>query len=246
MTSSGQPAPNAPKQWGLLLGQIVDARGLVDYDALAADRGALDDYVAYLGDPERWAGPLSKDWHAQYLNAYNALVLYQVLERDRPASVLDPKGIVPIPGWRFFHGTQFPMGVDTLTLSEIENERIRGKELDYRDHGAMNCASMSCPPLRAELYRAPGLQKQLDDQMRAWIDDETRGVRIVDGEVVFNPIFDWYERDFVFWSAGADICTIAASHTEDEAKREALYALAEKGCPRKYSAYDWSLNDSSK
>lgn len=246
LSSSGQPAPNAPKQWEALLRRVVDDRGLVDYDTLEAERGALDNYIAWLGAPATWEGKVSKDWHAQYLNAYNALVLFQVLERDRPESVLDVRGLLPIPGFRFFHGTQFSMGPDMLTLSEIENERLRWKELDYRDHAAMNCASMSCPPLRAELYRLPGLQAQLDDQMGVWLADEQRGVRIVDGKAVFNPIFDWFERDFEFFSAGLDPCTIAATHTNDDTKREALYALARKGCPREYFAYDWSLNDSNR
>lgn len=245
LSSTAVPAGNAVKQWELLLGRVVDDDGLVDYDTLEAERGALDTYVAYLADERSWSGRLTKDWHAQYLNAYNALVLFQILERGRPESVRDVGGIVPIPGYKFFHGTQFPLGVDSLTLSEIENERIRWKEMDYRDHAALNCGARSCPPLRPELYRPQGISGQLDTQMKRWLADEARGVKIVDGKAVFSPIFDWYERDFTFFSAGLDPCTIAASHTDDDVKREALYALAGDGCPRTYSEYDWSLNKSN-
>jgi hypothetical protein len=245
LESPAAPAQNALKQWEALLGRIVDERGLVDYDTLESERGALDQYVAWLADERAWQGRTTKDWHAQYLNAYNALVLFQVLERGRPESVRDVQGIVPIPGFKFFHGTQFRLGVDSLTLSEIENERLRWKEMDYRDHAAMNCAAMSCPPLRPELYRPQGIGSQLDRQMRAWMSDEERSVKIVDGQAVFNPIFDWYARDFSFFSAGIDPCTIAATYIDDDARREALYALAGEGCPRTYFAYDWSLNDAN-
>lgn len=245
MYSAGEASKEAPKRWEALLDKIVDERGLVDYDTLEQERSALDDYVAWLGDERAWAGRLTKDWHAQYLNVYNALVLFQVLERGRPASVLDVKGIVPYSGFAFFHGTQFPLGVETLTLSEIENERVRWKEMDLRDHAAMNCASMSCPPLRGELYRGPALQAQLDDQMRRWLSDETRGVRIEGGRAVFNPIFDWFSRDFHFFSAGQDPCTIAAKYVDDPALVAELQQLAEQDCPRDYFPYDWSLNDSS-
>lgn len=244
LTSSGKPSREAVKRWEELLGRVVDDRGFVDYDTLERERAALDDYVAWLGDERAWQGRLTKDWHAQYLNAYNALVLFQVLERGRPASVLDVKGWLPVPGYAFFRGTQFPLGVDWLTLSEIEHERLRWKEMDLRDHAAMNCASRSCPPLRDELYRVPGLRHQLDDQMKRWLDDEERGLRIEGDTVVFNPIFDWFQRDFDFFSAGQDPCTIAARYVSDPQKKSRLRELAGQGCPRRFFEYDWSLNAS--
>jgi hypothetical protein len=228
-----------------LLGRVVTPDGYVDWDALEADRQPLDAYISWLSSERAWQGRITKEWHAQYLNAYNMLVLWQVLERGRPASVHDVKGMIPVDGWKFFSGTQFELGVEWLTLSEIENERIRWKEMDYRDHAALNCASMGCPPLRNELYRLPALQSQLDDQMQRWIMDDVRGVRIEDGVAVFSPIFDWYARDFEFFSAGQDLCELAAEHAIGE-KQQQLRQLAGRGCPHRFSEYDWSLNDAEK
>lgn len=234
---------SAVPAWEELLGRIVDGNGYVDYDLLESERSALDGYVAWLASAEAWPGKVTRDWHAQYLNAYNAFVLYQVLERDRPESVLDIRGVTMIPGFRFFHFTQFSLGGERLTLSEIENERIRWKEMDYRDHAALSCASKSCPPLRDELYRSGDLARQLDDQWRRWMNDEERGVRIEADHAVFNPIVDWYERDFDFFTGGVDPCTLAASVINNAKRRNALYDLAAEGCPREYFDYDWSLND---
>jgi hypothetical protein len=245
MRSPAQWDKGAMRAWEVRLAEIVTEDGLVDYDALEADRSALDGYVAWLADERSWPGRLTRDWHAQYLNAYNALVMFQVLERGRPASVLDVGGIVPVPGYKFFAATQFALGADWLTLSEIEHERVRWKEMDYRDHSALNCASMSCPPLRNELYRPPQLRQQLDDQMKRWMSDPERGVRVEGGRAVFSPIFEWFERDFHFFSGGKDPCTIAAEHTGDHELARQLRALSAEGCPRTYFEYDWSLNDAS-
>jgi hypothetical protein len=244
MRSTAEADKSAVQAWDQLLHQVVDARGLVDYDQLEQNRDALDRYVAWLADDRAWTGKVNRDYHAQYLNAYNAFTLYQVLERGRPDSVRDVQGWAPWPGFLFFHWTQFHADGDWLTLSEIENERLRWKELDYRDHAAMNCASMSCPPLRNELYQPKQLKDQLDDQFQRWMNDEQRGVRIENGEAVLSPLFDWYARDFAFFTAGVNPCTLAASVVTDPAKSKALYDLAEQGCPRKYFDYDWRLNDS--
>lgn len=240
----GVPAPerDAQRAWGRLLHQVVTEDGFVDYDLLEQNRQPLDEYVAWLGTENAWKGRMTKDWHHQFLNAYNALTIYQILVRGRPASVLDVPSIVPKPGWGFFVATDFKMDEERLSLYEIEHERIRAKELDYRDHAAMNCGSRSCPPLRNELYRSAELQDQLDEQMERWVADDERGVRIVDGKVVMSPIFHWFERDFVFDSAGSNVCEIAAQHAFGP-KRAALKRAVAEGCVYDVFEYDWSLND---
>ncbi len=224
---------------------MVTDDGYVDYDLLESERETLDKYVAWLATPGAWQGKTTKDWHARYLNVYNTLVLYQVVERGRPNSVLEPRRLLPIDGAAFFLETQFNLGGDEwLSLSEIEHERIRQKELDLRDHAAMNCASMSCPPLRSELYRPASLQGQLDDQMSRWVMDDERGLRFEGDKVLFNPIFDWYARDFEFWTAGLDLCTIASQYASGR-RQQRLVDLAAQGCPHAFFGYDWRLNDAA-
>jgi len=237
------PTRDALDGWDAALAEVVTEDGYVDYDALEEHRDALIDYVAWLGSEEAWVGRVTKDWHAQYLNSYNALVLFQILERHRPASVMDVRDWFPADGAAFFHLTQFELGVEHLTLSEIENERLRWKEMDYRDHAALNCGARSSPPMRAELYRTPIVQEQLENQMRRWVMDDARGVRIDDDKAHFNPMFDWYARDFAFFSAGQDLCTIASQHAGGS-KRRRLEELAAQGCPHDFFPFDWALNQS--
>ncbi|HHO52883.1 MAG TPA: DUF547 domain-containing protein [Deltaproteobacteria bacterium] len=242
--SPGEEASGAGprRDWARAISLVVTEEGYVDYDLLEQERGALDRYVAWSANEESWGGRTTRDWHSRYLNLYNALVMYQVLERGRPGSVLDPRRLLPIEGAAFFLETQFKVGPDWLSLSEIEHERVRQKELDYRDHAALNCASRSCPPLRPELYKSRpiDLNAQLNDQMTRWVMDD-RGLRIEGDRVIFNPIFEWYERDFYFFSAGRGLCSIAADHATG-ARQKKLRELASRGCPHDFFVYDWSLN----
>jgi hypothetical protein len=168
--------------------------------------------------------------------------MWSVLDLGRPASVLEVGGFTP--GARFFFWRSFRVGYDRVSLWEIEHERIRHRTMDYRVHAAMNCASASCPPLRAGLYTSPGVERQLNDQMRRWVEDPERGVRVESGALVLNPIFDWFARDFSQWTGGDDLCAVTARHATGDL-RAAILAVGRAGCPHRFASYDWSLNDAS-
>ncbi len=55
------------------------------------------------------------------------------------------------------------------TLDDIGHNIIR-KLNEPRIHFAVNCASVSCPDLRHEAYRAKQLYEQLDDQTRLFLE----------------------------------------------------------------------------
>jgi hypothetical protein len=220
---------------------------MVDYPTLRADRAALDVFVAQLA---LGSAPRDREnaQHAFWLNAYNALVLWTVLEDgldETGASVMDVDGWLPIRGSGFFFERAYVIQGMPTSLWEIEHERLRGRVMDYRDHAALNCAGRSCPPLRPELYSQKDIQDQLDDQMGRWLADQVRGARF-DGEtVVFSPIFSWYAHDFEFLSAGDDLCTLAARHSVG-GRRERFKSAANAGCPHSFFEYDWSLNDATR
>ena len=75
------PDRDPSRRWEQVLSRVVDRQGYVDYGALEANRGPLDDYLAWLATEQAWEGKITKDWHAQYLNAYNALVMFEVTRR---------------------------------------------------------------------------------------------------------------------------------------------------------------------
>lgn len=245
MSSDVQPTGDPTAAWNAVLGMVVTHDGYVDYDVLERNRLALDEYVAWIAGQEGLPRTPRKRM-AYWINAYNALVLFAVLEDGRPASVLDVPGRVSRqPGAGFFFERQFYVGSDPLSLWDLQNERIRGRSQDYRVHAALSCASMSCPPLRSELYAGTRLDEQLDDQMRRWVTDPVRGVRFEPSGLVVSPIVDWYVRDFTVWTAGADLCAVLAKYAIGE-PAEDLKDLAAEGCPHTAFPYDWRLNHASR
>lgn len=237
------PSKDPSLAWDALLGEVVTADGYVDYDRLQAKREVLDTYVAWLHAGRIPRPSLEK--YAWWINTYNALVLWTVLEEGRPASVRDVEPTSPLwpgpPGVGFFQQRQFPIAPDRLSLNEILHEKLRMVRQDVRLHAATNDATMSAPPLRDGLYEGKRIRLQLRDQMVRWIHDPARGVRIVDGQAEFPPAFERYRRDFDHWTAGDDLCTTAAHFARGEL-REQLDDLADAGCPHRFRARDWSLN----
>lgn len=237
------PRDDAPKQWGALLEQAVDEDGYVDYDRIARRKVVLDRYVAWLKRERvgRIARPAYR--RAHWINAFNGLVIYQILERGRPDSVLDA------PGWPrgagFFYWTAFPLDGNRLTLSlwEIGYERILAQHQDYREFAALHLGARSSPPLRAGLYTGDTLGQQLDEAFTRWMMDR-RGVRLEGGRALFNPIFQRHARQFAHYAQPADLCTLAVRHTRGK-RRARLKELADQGCPHGFFDFDWRLNDAS-
>ncbi len=233
--------------WSARLEQVVSEDGLVDYDALEADRGALDAYVAWLAAP-RGGFNRENDRYGFWINAYNTLVIYGVLAEGRPASVLDVQGWIPKPGSGFFVERTFTVDGSPISLSEIEHERLRMRVYDPRIHAALNCASRGCPPLRRGLFeqRHGGdgprrLERELDEQMARWLGDP-RGLVVEDDTVVFSSIFDWFGRDFTAWTPAPDLCSAAAFYARS-ALRDVLHERGAAGCEHRFAEYDWRLND---
>ena len=207
--------------------------GLVNYEALSEDREALDDYLAWLAvapDP-----PLEGEAAlARAVNAYNAYVLVGVLENWPLESVRDVQvGLYALAGSGFFKGLRFTWDGEIIDLHDFENDTIRGFE-DPRIHGAINCASAGCPPLRRGLYQGHNLDAELDDAMARFIRERSR---IDDDQAVFSEIFSWFESDFLEWGEAETLCHYVAGF-------DSTYeALAEEGCPHRFESYDWSLNN---
>jgi len=136
----------------------------------------------------------------------------------------------------------------TVTLDDIEHAVLRPTFKDARIHFAVNCASISCPPLAAEPYRPATLDAQLDAAARVFL-ASSEGVR-VDGDTLrVSSIFKWYGDDFT----GPYAPVVPGSRDAGErgilgviAKYgpSAAAELARSGRPAiRYLSYDWSLND---
>lgn len=228
--------------WDQLLGKAVDADGYVHYDRIEKKRVVLDRYIAWIARDKAIRGKGGPVAHAFWINAFNALVIYQVLERGRPESVRDVPGL-PWKGSGFFFWTDFVIdGRMRMSLWEIGHERVIEAQQSYKDFAVLNVGAASAPPLRGELYDPARLGDQITEQFETWMTDDARGVRVDGDEAVFNPIFDQYAWNLDLFTHQTDLCRIAAFHTTG-AKQAQLQALAERGCPHRFFPFDWSLNE---
>lgn len=236
--------PEAPSKLDAVLQRVVDAQGDVDYDALRDEREALEAYLRWIARPNATDGKMGQQHHAFWLSAFNALVLYQVLERDVRQSVNEVPSGLPWEGSRFWYGTEFVVAGEPMSLWELGHERLTHTTQDYRDFAALAVAARSGPPVRAGLYSAAELDAQLDAQMHAFLQGD-RGIQFEGEQILFNAVFDRYDSEFALYTAGLDPCSLAAMHTTGD-RSARLIAAAEAGCPHGYFAFDWSLNRSRK
>ncbi|GEM_PF-183226 len=229
-------------RWTALLREHVRPDG-IDYRGFGKDIPAFDRYLAELQAVDR---PELEGWtreqrFAFWINVYNAHVVRLIVDHYPVASIKDlggtvfgriwDKKIVPLPDLD-------PEGKGAnLSLGTIEHEILRPRFKDARVHAAINCASVSCPPLLPEAFVAERLDAQLDAVMHAFVADPTRNRLDREGHTIhLSKIFDWFASDFE-----RDAESVRAYVTK--------YAPADPkwiaGAKVKYRDYSWKLNDAA-
>jgi Protein of unknown function, DUF547 len=187
--------PITHERWDGLLKKYVQPDGFVDYKGFQQDTVELNRYLAQL----QAAHPNDKNWSrneqmAYWINAYNAFTIQLVLRNYPVASIKDiKKGIAFVNSvWdvKFIRIQGY-----VYDLNNIEHNILRPVYKDARVHAAVNCASWSCPRLRAEAYTADRLEAQLDDAMRSFINDPLRN-RVSADKAEVSEIFKWFGGDF--------------------------------------------------
>ncbi len=235
--------------WNTSLGRWVRGER-VDYIAVRADVEELRRFIATLGSvgprttPERFT--TDADRLSYYINAYNALVLFAVVDNWPIDTVHDVRGwLDPRAGFGFFYGLRLPLDGGETNLYDLENEDIRGF-LDARIHAAINCASKSCPALMPYAFEPARLDEQLDAVTRAFCSNPVH-VRVDHEaeEIQLSAIFDWYKPDFEEHARRlgrpATIVDFIVAFATPEAAAELERARVSE-FELVFQPYDWALN----
>lgn len=221
------------QSWARVLARFVSERGEVDFRALSRERGDLDAFVGYVARVSPRSAPdafPSKDAKlAYYINAYNALAMYNVIDSDFPKS---------LDGWRkmwFFGVKRFAVGGERMSLYALENDVIRPLG-DERVHYALNCMVVSCPRLPRVAFTPEKIDRQLDDEARRFF-VEARNLQVLADRkrVRMSALLKFYTEDFL-------------------AKSPTLIAYVNRYAPAGIAAsfevefmdYDWTVNDQSR
>ncbi len=223
------PSFAAAGDWQREFSQLLDRYvkpGGVDYAAWhenAADLERLDGVAEGIakGRPEG-----SRDARlAWYLNAYNALILDEILERYPYANTN------PLRRKAFFSGKDLDVAGEKMSFDRLEHEIIRPEFKEPLIHFALNCASVSCPPLLDRAYTAERLDADLRRQALKFLDGSNpEGLRVKGRAVHITPLFQWFSEDF-----GDDPLAFINGVRDEPLPRDAKV---------KYLNWDWTLNES--
>lgn len=202
-----------------------------DYAAVTPAASAqLEGYLDTLAarDPRRL---VRTEQFAYWINLYNALTVRLVLAHWPLASIRDIGGLFGRGPWS---RPLITIGGQTLTLDDIEHRILRPIWRDPRIHYAVNCASLGCPDLAAEVFTGARIDRQLEAAARAFV-GHPRAVRFDADGLRLSSIYDWYAGDFGA-SKAAVLAHVARYAPPALAGRLAAYA------GRIRHGYDWSLN----
>ncbi|MEO6197765.1 MAG: DUF547 domain-containing protein [Dehalococcoidia bacterium] len=201
-------------------------------------------------DPSRLAS--REERLAFWINLYNALVIDAVITFRTDRSVREDNG--------FFRRAAYVIGNRRYSADDIEHGILRGNRkhplpvipfpqftaddprlvyslnpIDPRIHFALNCASLSCPPVA--VYEATTIDQQLDLAASSFINGGSVAFAPGQGKVLLSKIFRWYERDFGRRRAVLDFIL---RYLDNGELRTALAGRTTP--PIAYQPYDWSLN----
>ena len=204
-----------------------------DYGSLHANpkhRAQLASYVLRLGeiDPRAYA---KAEQMAYWINLYNALTVFVIVRRYPLDSIRDiSSGLFTFGPWEMELVT---VQGQRLTLDDIEHRILRPIWRDPRIHYAVNCASLGCPNLALEAYRADNLERLLEQGARDYV-NHPRGVTIREEGLLISSIYEWFKVDFGDTDAGV------FAHLKRYATPELAEAL--DGYDGFAHDYDWRLN----
>ena len=222
--------------WDEFLKKYVETQNginLVGYAKVSVE-DALDlrNYIDSLGRTE--VSQLARqEQFAYWINLYNALTVQVILDHYPVNSIRDISFSLLSRGpWS--QPLTTVEGFD-LSLDDIEHQILRPIFKDSRIHYAVNCASVSCPNLQTDAFTRDNLELLLDRGARQYV-NHSRGVSIVDDQIVLSTIYDWYASDF--GDSESEILAHLKQYADDDLK----VRLEGKDQISSY-VYDWTLNE---
>ena len=220
----------------------------IDYAAMKLAQAQLDAYLETLSDVSREVFEQWGDAHqlAFLINAYNAFTIQLVLsEYPDIDSIRDIGFFFRSP----FRREYISLFGEEISLDDIEHGMIRewDRFQEPRIHFAVNCASISCPPLRPEAYRGDVLEQQLEDNTRKFLSNRRENY-LEEDTLWVSSVFNWYGEDFRNGWLGID------SLEEFLQRYRAALGLSVEQAARldgdwftiRFTRYDWGLNDTPK
>jgi hypothetical protein len=205
----------ATNGWHGLVSKYVKKNGGVDYVGFAKDHEALKKFIGAYGAFD-FKKATDQEKKAAYINLYNAVMIHHLLIHATKLKTppTDPKflkleidSLPDTPGGSIWGGDyKVKLGGIDVNLDHIEHDLIRGKasgklaeikvqKLDPRIHAAVNCAALSCPPVREKAYTPSNVEAMLEENIKTWLSSDDH-FKKVGSSLKANKITSWYYSDF--------------------------------------------------
>jgi hypothetical protein len=183
----------------------------------------------------------SNDQMAFLINVYNAATI-SLIAQNYPITSIKKLGIPLVGPWKKNFIQLFG---ETLSLDTIEHGMLRKNYKVAGIHFGVNCASVSCPPLRAEAFIGAKLSDQLDSQAALFFSNTRENDYDAPAKTLtLNPILKWFNEDF---SSTGDSGTVTyVSKYFPELSKALASGKAPSDIKVRYGDYNWNLNDVTK
>lgn len=195
----------------------------VNYSKILDDK-AMDKVLSELSRNYDRAEITEKHKLTFYINAYNIMAINLIVDNWEVDSIKDIGGLFSSV-WGKEAGMIAGKG---FSLDEIEHEILR-RMGEPRVHFSLVCASIGCPNLRREPYKASHIYEQLEDQTINFLSKENKGAKIQGDDIYISMIFKWFSEDFE--SSGGVLKFISN-----------YLPLNGRNLNIKYLDYDWRVN----
>jgi len=219
--------------WGYLLQKHVwsNANGvnLVTYGRFSdGDREGLKAYIEMLAN-----FPIEtlnrREQYAYWLNLYNALVVWLVVDRYLVLSIKDINiGDGP------FETTLIHIKDVPLSLSYIRKNILSSLFVDPRFHYGLCDAAIGSPKLLRKPFTGDRIDRMLDGAALDFV-NHRRGVKIQENTIILSSIYRRFPKEF--GRKPADLIEHIKNFAMDDLKRQLKPTF-----PITF-AFDWSLND---
>lgn len=206
-----------------LLRKHVNSSGNVNYAAFKKDKVKLEEYLDVLKKNPPQSSWSKNQEMAYWINLYNAFTIHSIVEKYPVNSVMD------LEGGKVWDKKTIAIDGKSLTLNNIEKDKLLKRFKEPRVHFAVNCAAASCPPLLNKAWTEDNIQRYYEKQAKAFINNSDYN-SVSAKSIEASQIFNWYASDF----GGSDkIIAYFQKYSETSINNNAKVNFKE---------YDWKLN----
>ncbi|MEK7356387.1 MAG: DUF547 domain-containing protein [Bdellovibrionota bacterium] len=209
------------------------------YSELAKNTKTFDAYLAEVSavKPAEYQTFTENQKLAFLFNSYNAYTVKLIQQDINVKSIKDFGSFLSSPWKKKFFNF---LGEETF-LDNLEQNLARKNFDEPRLHVAFNCASIGCPALPNESFKADKLDAQLDAAAKNFLSDTSRNRYDAAANTLFlSSIFKWYGDDFENSKKRGPLRKFVTDYMplEPGAKQKILSGDAKI----KFLDYDWGLN----